>query len=82
LLYYLQDVADWETLGAHILPKTSIGQLGVFKSTHKGDVHECRREVFIEYMRNGDRSWTTVIDALRKMRHTNLADDIKQKLGL
>ena len=82
MLYYLQDVDDWETLGTHILPKKSIGQLGVFKSTHNRDVHEYRREVIIEYMRNGDRSWITVIDALRKMHHTNLADDIKQKLGL
>lgn len=82
LLHYLQDVDDWNTLGACILPANSIGQLSVFDRTHKGDVRECRREVIVEYMRNGNRSWSTVTDALIKMRNTNLAEDIKRKLGL
>ena len=82
LLDYLQDVDDWQTLGANILPGDPTGLIKIIHRTYNGDVRECKKELFIEYMRNGNRSWTTVIAVLNKMRYTNLAKDIKQKLGL
>ena len=82
LLYYLKDVSDWQTLGAHILPGNSEGPIEIIYATHKGDVQECKKALFLEYLKAGDRSWNSIIDALIKMRNKNLAKDIKQKLGL
>ena len=82
MLDYLKDLSDWQTLGAHILPGHPAGQIEIIYANHKGNVRECKKELFIEYLKTGDRSWKTIIAALIKMKHTNLADDIKQKVGL
>ena len=82
LLHYLQDVDDWQTLGANILPGEPSGLIKIIHRTYNGDVRECKKELFIEYMRNGDRSWKTVISALIKLGNKNLAGNIKQKVGL
>ena len=82
LLYYLKDVSDWQTLGAHILPGNPAGPIEIIYSTYKGDVRECKKALFMEYLKNGDRSWNTVITGLIKIDNKNLAKEIKQKLGL
>ena len=82
LLHYLQDVDNWQTLGANILPGEPAGLIKIIHRTYNGDVRECKKELFIEYMRNGDRSWKTVIAALIKIGDKNLAEGIKKKLGL
>ena len=82
LLYYLKDVSDWQTLGAHILPGNPAGPIEIIYTTHKGDVRECKKALFLEYLKIGDRSWTSIINALIKTDHKNLAKEIKQKLGL
>ena len=82
LLYYLKDVSDWQTLGAHILPGNSEGPIEIIYTTHKGDVQECKKALFLEYLKAGDRSWNSIIAALIKIGNKNLAKDIKQKLGL
>ena len=52
-------------------------------ANHKNDdIQTCKRELFTIYMQMGDRSWNTVIAALIKCGHKNLAKDIKQELGL
>ena len=82
MLYYLQGLADWKTLGAYILPKDSVAQLDSIDRTYKGNVQQCKQELFTEYLKSGDRSWSTIIAALIKMREINLVDEIKEKLGL
>ena len=82
LLYYLKDVSDWQTLGAHILLENSERPIEIIYATHKGDVQECKKALFLEYLKAGDRSWNSVIAALIKIGNKNLAKDIKQKLGL
>ena len=82
LLYYLKDVSDWQTLGAHILPGNSAGPIEIIDTTYNGDVRKCKKALFLEYLKTGNRSWNSVINALIKIDHINLADDIKQKLGL
>ena len=78
----MKDVSDWQTLGAHILPGNPAGPIEVIYTTYKGDVQECKKALFIKYLRSGDRSWKTVIAALIKADYDNLAEEIKQKLGL
>ena len=82
MLDYLRDVSDWQTLAAHILPGNSAGPIEIIYATHKGDVRECKKALFIEYIKTGDRSWKTVIAALIKTGYDNLAKEIKQKIGL
>lgn len=82
LLYFLKDVSDWQSLGAHILPGNTEGPIEIIYTTHKGDVQECKKALFLEYLKAGDRSWTTVIAALIKIGNKNLAKEVKQNLGL
>ena len=82
LLFYLKDVSDWQTLGAHILPGNSAGPIKIIHDSNNGDVQKCKIALFREYLKTGDRSWNTVIAALIKADYENLAEEIKQKLGL
>jgi len=82
LLEHLKDVSDWHTFGAYLLPSGNFGELEIIRKTHKGDVGECKKALFIKYMEVGDRSWNTVITALKKTDYKNIAKDISQVLGL
>ena len=79
LLRYLRPVTKWQKLGVHLLPDEEIQ---IIYENHKNDVEACQFELFTKYMQMGDRSWKTVIAALIKSGYTNLAEDIKQQLGL
>ena len=79
---YLQDIRDWQKFGMHILPGNSTGPIEKIQATHNGNFRECKKALFIEYMNTGDRSWKTVIAALVKIGYDDLAEEIKQKLGL
>ena len=66
----------------HILPGNYAGPIEKIQAKHNGDFRECKKALFIKYMNNGDRSWKTVIAALIKCGLDDLAEEIKQKLGL
>jgi len=82
LLEHLKNVSDWHTFGAYLLPPDNFGELESIRITCKGDVGECKKALFIKYMEVGDRSWNTVITALKKTDYKNIAKDISQALGL
>ena len=82
LLDYLKDIRDWQKLGMHMLPGNYAGPIEKIQATHNGNFRECKKALFIEYMNTGDRSWKTVIAALIKIGYDDLAEEIKQKLGL
>ena len=82
LVDYLQDIRDWQKLGMHILPGNFTGPIEKIQATHNGNIRECKKALFIEYMNTGDRSWKTLIAALMKTGYDYLAEEIKQKLGL
>ena len=56
----------------HILPGNYAGPIEKIQATHNGNFRECKKALFIEYMNTGDRSWKIL----------DLAEEIKQKLGL
>ena len=82
LMAFLKDLRDWQTLGTQILPGNAAEPIGRISATHNGNVRECKKALFMEYLRIGDRSWKTVIAALIKTGYDNLAKDIKRQLGL
>ena len=82
LLAFLKDLRDWQTLGTHILPGNTAESINRISAAHNGNVRECKKALFNEYLRFGDRSWRTVIAGLIKTGCDNLAKDIKQQLGL
>jgi len=57
-------------------------EIQLIYAEHGNNVEACQRELFRRYMRMGDMSWKTVLEALRKSGYKNLAKDIKNKLGL
>ena len=80
LLYYLKDFSDWQALGAHILPGNSEELIQIIYTTHEADVQECKKNLFFEYLKAGDRSWSTVIAALIKIGNKALASDIHKRI--
>ena len=82
LLDYLQDVRDWRTLATYLLPGMSDKPIENISAIHNGNVRECKKALFNEYLEIGDGSWKTVINALIKLGHDNLADDIRHKLSM
>ena len=78
----LRSVTNWQTLGTHILPPDHVEEIQIIYENHKHDVLACQRDLFREYLKVGDRSWNTVIQALIKTGYKNLAKDIKQKRNL
>ena len=82
LLEHLKDVSNWDTLGAHLLPADDVGALEIILKSNKGDVDECKKALFRKYMEVGDRSWTTVVNALKKSGYKNIAKGISQIVGL
>ena len=79
---FLTDIRDWQTLAAHILPGNAAGPIKRIRDIHNGNVRECKKALFMEYLEAGDRSWSTVMTALISIGNDDLAEDIKQKLGL
>ena len=79
---YLQDVSDWRMLATYLLPGMSDKPIKNISETHNGNVRECKKALFSEYLEIGDRSWKTVIAALLKLGHDSLAENIKQKLSM
>ena len=82
LLDYLKDFRDWQTLAVHILPGNTDGPIDKIRATHNGNIRECKKALFLQFLETGDRSWNTVMDALIETGNDNLAEEIKQKLGL
>jgi len=76
LLTYLNDVKDWYKFGAFLLPHEYHTQLGKIRKTEKGNVEECKRALYELYFEVGDRSWSTVIEALQKADYPHIADKI------
>jgi len=82
LLEHLKDVVNWDILGVHLLPADDIVEVESINKTCKGDVGECKLALFRKYMEVGDRSWTTVVGALKKSGYKNIAITISQTIGL
>ena len=82
LLEHLKDVVNWDILGAHLLPANDLAAIESIRNTFIGNVDRCKMALFQKYMEVGDRSWTTVITALKKSGYENIAKDIAQSLGL
>ena len=82
LVKFLTDIRDWQTLATHLLPGKSAAAIDRIRAIHNGNVRECKKALFMEYLTTGDRSWTTVLTALVNIGNDDLAKDIRQKLGL
>ena len=82
LLEHLKDVVHWNTFGVHLLPADDIVAVQSIGTTYKGDVEQCKLALFQKYMEVGDRSWTTVISALKKSGYKNIAITVSQTIGL
>ena len=82
LLEYFKDFRDWQTLAVHILPGNTDEPIDKIRATHNGNVRECKKALFSAFLETGDQSWRTVIVALLKIGNSDLAEEIKQKLGL
>jgi len=75
-------VSNWDTVGAHLLPADDMEALEIIRRSYRGDVDECKKALFRKYMEVGDRSWKTVVTALKKSGYKNIAKDIARSLGL
>ena len=82
LLEHLKDVVNWDTFGVHLLPADNSVAVQIINKTCKGDVEQCKLALFQKYMEVGDRSWTTVISALKKSGYKNIAITVSQTIGL
>ena len=82
LVKLLTDIRDWPTLAAHILPGNAAGVIKRIRDIHNGNIRECKKALFMEYLETGDKSWSTLMTALISTGNIDLAEDIKQKLGL
>jgi len=82
LLMHLKDVSDWDSVGAHFLPADDMGALENIRKSKNGDVDECKKALFRKFMEVGDRSWTTVVAALKKSGYKNIAKGIMKNFGL
>ena len=81
LVKFLTDIRDWQTLAAHLLPGKSAAAIDKIRAIHNGNVRECKKALFMEYLTIGDGSWSTVMTALVNIGNDDLAKVIKQKLG-
>ena len=66
----------------YLLPAGDIVAVENIDKTYKGDVEQCKLALFRKYMEVGDRSWTTVISALKKSGYKNIAITVSQTIGL
>ena len=82
LLEHLKDVVNWDIFGVHLLPADDIVEVQIINKTFKGNVKECKMALFQKYMDVGDRSWTTVVGALKKSDYKNIAMRVSQTMGL
>ena len=82
LLDYFKDFKDWQVLATHLFPSNSAILIERIRATHNGNIRECKKAMFTEFLKTGDRSWNTVIAALLKTGNDSLVKEIKQKLGI
>ena len=79
----LKDVTKWKTFAAYLLPSDSVvAETDVIDKNCRGDVNECKRELYSTYTQLGERTWTKVVEALEKSSHINIAKEIKTKFHL
>ena len=79
----LKDVTKWKSFAAHLLPSDSaVAEIDVIDRNCRGDVDECKRELYSTFTRLGERTWTKVVEALEKSFHINIAKEIKIKFRL
>ena len=82
LVKFLTEIRDWQTLAAHILPGSAAGPIDRIRATHNGNVRECKKALYMQFLEKGDRSWNTIMNALTRIGNDKLAKEIKKKLGL
>ena len=72
---------EWHDLGVHLLPNNCQVQLSIIKSNNRTDVKACSTEMF-QYWLQVDitASWNKLIEALRKIKKYDLAQDISENV--
>jgi len=78
LFTYLHDVVDWYKFGAYLLPTDTRSKLESIRKSNKGDVEECKRDLYNLYFDVGEVSWDKVIEALQKADYPNIVKKIKE----
>ncbi|XP_065902538.1 uncharacterized protein [Dysidea avara] len=82
LARYLKPLSDWINFGIYLLPEDQghhwIEQIRI-NNEGKG-VASCKIELYRKYLECGEKRWQKVLDALEESEHTNLADEVKEKL--
>ena len=63
-------VVDWFTLG--IFLKIDFEQLKTIEKDYSGNLERCRQEMFSNWIRSGNATWSTLVDVL-------CSDDVKEK---
>ncbi|XP_065901120.1 uncharacterized protein [Dysidea avara] len=78
LFTYLDDLVDWYKFGAYLLPTDNRAKLEIIKKSNKGDVDDCKRDLYNLYFEIGDVSWDKVVEALQKANYPNIVKKIKE----
>jgi len=72
----LDNLVDWYKFGAYLLPTESCGQLEIIKKSNKGEIDDCKRDLYNLYFKVGDVSWDKVVEALENANYPNIIKKI------
>ena len=78
LLPYFEHISDWKKLGVYLLPDEYASRINDIDETHNGNISRCRWALIREYLKVGQVSWKTVINALERSGHPNIVKKIKK----
>ena len=74
----MDNLVDWYKFGAYLLPTESCGQLEIIKKSNKGEIDDCKRDLYNLYFKVGDVSWDKVVEALEKANYPNIVKKIQE----
>lgn len=77
LTEHLSDVTDWKDFAIHLLPVEVATEIEIISNDHSGDTKECKRRVYILFLRQGECSWQKVVEALQKSNYPRIAQTIR-----
>ena len=82
LLHYLKDIVErWYELGVEL--DVPLNKLNEIRCNNPGDVYQCKLLMLQEWQRRPTLkpSWCTLVDTLRKMEETVIAEKIEQQFS-
>ena len=83
LTTYLYGVTKWKQLAIYLLPPESAPtEIDKISKNCQGDVDECKRQLYSEFLKQGTCTWKKVIEALEKSKHLTIAQSVKAKFCL